>query len=128
MSQTFAESGSTAHKVGPLTLYVEEHRLEGPRGELRLSGAHFRIMLRLMRRPGMVVERSDLISALYPDADDEGENGDACLRQIVMSLRRAIALLGCEKAVLLITERGIGHAIRTTTLMVGPRPTGEMRS
>jgi hypothetical protein len=58
------------------------------------------------------VTRSDLISELYPDADDEGEDADGCLRQVIMSLRRALALLGCEKSVLLITEHGIGHAIR----------------
>jgi DNA-binding response OmpR family regulator len=99
-------------ELGGLTLHPDEHRLVGPRGELRLSGNAFAVMHRLMRRPGTIIPRSDLISAMYSDPDDEPEDADGCLRQVILTLRRAILLLGCGKSTLLLTEPSIGHLIK----------------
>jgi hypothetical protein len=40
----------TVLSIGSLALHIKAGRLEGPRGELRLSGCHYRVLLRLMRR------------------------------------------------------------------------------
>jgi DNA-binding response OmpR family regulator len=80
---------------GVLRLLPEKRRLEGPRGVLILTDAHFRVMHRLMRRPGVVITRSDLIGELYPDPDDEGVSPDVALRIVVMKLRRWMEAIGC---------------------------------
>jgi DNA-binding response OmpR family regulator len=119
MSVTQAEA-PTSHRlseeppleVGGLTLHPDERRLVGPRGELRLARNAFSVAYKLMRRPGVIVSRSDLIAAMYDDPDNEPEDAEGVLRQVILTLRRAILLLGCGKSALLQTEPGIGHLIR----------------
>jgi DNA-binding response OmpR family regulator len=101
----------TTLTVGDITLQIEGHRLIGPRGEVRLTASHFRVMQRLMQRPGVIVSVSDLIGELYPDPDMEGEDPEGCLRQVLLSLRRAIALVNAKGVVRITAEPGVGYLI-----------------
>jgi len=110
MTLTLTETRPTVHAVGNIKLYVEEQRLEGPRGEVRLTASHFRVMQRLMQCPGVIVSVSDLIGELYPDPDMEGEDPNGCLKQILLSLRRVMLLLGAGETAIK-SERGVGYFV-----------------
>ena len=112
MTLTLTETRPTVHAVGNIKLYVEEQRLEGPRGEVRLTSAHFRVMRRLLQRPGVIVTISDLIGELYPDPDLEGEDAYASLRQVLMSLRQALMLIGAGSTCGIGNERSVGYFVR----------------
>ena len=98
-------------EVGPLRLLVDQRRLIGPRGEVTLRGNAYAVAFRLMRRPGVIVMRSDLISAMYPDPDDEPNDAEGVLRQVILTLREAINLIVGRTPVAIMTEGSVGHWI-----------------
>ena len=100
-----------AEQVATLPVHVL-----GRERELRLTAHLFALVNRLMRRPGTIVTRSDLLSAIYADADEEPDNAEACLRNYILKLRRAIELLGCPGVVVVVTEPNIGYGIRSVRL------------
>ena len=61
------------YALAQLNLDTGSRVLAGPRGEMRLADRRFRLMECLMRRPGMLVSTSTLISAMY-DQDEADEN------------------------------------------------------
>jgi DNA-binding response OmpR family regulator len=97
-------------EVGTLALLPDERRLVGPRGVITLSPNAFEVARRLMRRPGVIVSRSDLIASMYPDGE-EPEDPDGCLRQSIRLLREAINLIVGRTGVMILTEVGVGHSI-----------------
>lgn len=111
MTMTLTNPEPTVLSVGSLQLLVEEQRLIGPRGELRLNGTHFRVLRRLMRRPGVIISHSDLIGEMYPNPDDEGENSEIFLRQVILALRQALVLLIGSGRVAINNEAKIGYVI-----------------
>jgi DNA-binding response OmpR family regulator len=106
------DTAGASYSVGPLELFPDERRVIGPRGELRLTAHLFAVTSRLMRRPGTIVSRSELISAIYADANEKPEHVEAILRNYILKLRNTIELLGCPGTVVIITEPGIGYGIR----------------
>lgn len=100
-------------EVGPLMLLTDQRRLVGPRGEITLRGNAYAVAHKLMRRPGVIVTRSDLISAMYGDPDDEPNDAEGVLRQVILTLREAINLIVGRTPVSIVTEAGVGHWIRS---------------
>ena len=93
---------------GKLELNVETRMLSGPSGHLHLTTRYFGIAERLMRRPGTVVEHSDLIGAMYADPDTEPDNSQNLLYQAVSRLRLTIEILG-ETAVRIAAVPDVGY-------------------
>lgn len=95
-------------KCGALELDPETRVLSGPRGQVRLAPAPFEIIQRLMRRPGVIVSASDLISTVWTDPDREPSDPDLALRFHMRIVRGAIAVLGCSRA-RIKSEPGVGY-------------------
>ncbi len=103
----------TCLRCGSLSLDVETRELAGPRGAIRLDPLNFAMMERLMRRPGVIVEDTAMVSALWPEPDDEPDDPDNTLRHKASVLRGTICVLGCagRNKVSISRERGVGFFI-----------------
>jgi DNA-binding response OmpR family regulator len=98
------------YTVGNVSYEPETATLVGVRGSMQLSAQLGRLAERMMRRPGVLVSKSDLIGCLYPDPDEETETSEAWLRQRIQHLRTLLWLMSAQ-SVRLRTERGIGYAV-----------------
>ena len=88
-----------------LTLDPAAHVLRsGPR-EVALSPTEFRLLACLLRSPGAVVRRRELVAAGWPVGAMVSEN---TLDQYVRKLRRRLDELGAGR---LVTVRGVGYRI-----------------
>ena len=79
--------------LGELALDPASRVLSGPAGHIQLTARYFSLTERLLRRPGTVIEHSDLIGAMYPDPDDEPENSEKLLYQAISRLRLIVELM-----------------------------------
>jgi len=95
-------------KCGSLELDPETRVLSGPRGQIRLAPAPFEIVQKLMRRPGVIISVSDLISTVWSDPDREPSEADLALRFHMRSVRGAIGVLGCSRT-RIKSEPGVGY-------------------
>lgn len=66
-----------------------------------------------MRRPGAIIQTTDLISALWPDPDDEPANPEATIKHFITVLRNTLISLGGNgrHKVGIINERGVGYFV-----------------
>ncbi|MFT8375555.1 MAG: helix-turn-helix domain-containing protein [Gluconobacter cerinus] len=97
-------------KCGALELDPETRVLSGPRGQVRLASQPFSIVERLMRRQGVIVSFSDLISSVWPDADNEPEYAHGMIRDAISDLRGFMCLVGADP-VRIMSERNVGYFI-----------------
>jgi DNA-binding winged helix-turn-helix (wHTH) protein len=72
---------------GAFTLDTVRRRLTGPQGETQLSSLATRLLVELARTPGLTVERSALIAALWKD---DPLMADAALNRLVSEARQAL--------------------------------------
>ena len=86
----------SVYRVAMMELDLEARVLTGPRGSVRLASIPFALAERLMRSPGLVISRSALIAAMYPNPDDEPETAENVLRNTLSKLRGMLCLLGGE--------------------------------
>lgn len=96
--------------VADVTLNRAQRSLSGPRGSIQPGPQLYALAERLMRRPAVLVLLPDLIAAPYPDADTEPDTSHVMLRNRVMLLRAALAILSSD-GVRIRCEPGIGYAI-----------------
>ena len=83
----------TVYRVGPFELVPDMRRLTGPLGVMFIQGRQFALLERLMRRPGVVVQSTDLIAAIWPEPDEEPEDAQGGLRNAVWWTRRMLEML-----------------------------------
>ncbi len=97
------------YALAQLNLDTGSHTLSGPRGHVMMPPRPYRVLERLMRRPGALVTVSDLVAAMYPDDEpDSAENG---LRQQILRLRNVVHMIAGDSVVWIRTEVGVGYAI-----------------
>ena len=112
---TAATSESPAvYVLAQMALDTGCHTVSGPRGHVQLTPGPARLLARLMRRPGAVVSASDLISAMYPDPDEEPEHADVVLRSQIQRLRALVEALAPKGTVQIRNLPTVGYAIETT--------------
>jgi two-component system response regulator MprA len=88
-----------------LTLDPAAHVLRSGPSEVALSPTEFRLLACLLRSPGTVVRRRELVAAGWPVGAMVSEN---TLDQYVRKLRRRLDALGAGR---LVTVRGVGYRI-----------------
>jgi len=93
MTQANAPTLSPIICAGDLALDPWSRTLFGPKGAEQISKGQFIVMHALMRRPGAPIDKSHLISLLWPD-DDEPEHGENILRNHILQLRRTMDRIG----------------------------------
>lgn len=96
---------------GKISLDTERRILRGPRGEIRLENMPYRLFERLIRRPGVIIQTSDLVTALWPEPDDEPENPEATIKYFITVLRNTLISLGGNgrNKIGILNERGVGY-------------------
>lgn len=99
--------------AGSVSLDPETRVLSGPRGSLLLAARHFALLERLMRRCGVIIAHGDLISALWPDPDDEPDNAEGSLRVYFTQLRSLLAAIGVHHDEIAVRcEPSVGYYLR----------------
>lgn len=100
-------------RCGSISLDTQTHKLAGPRGEVRLDNLTYIMAERLMRRPGVIVRDTDLVSALWPDPGDEPEIPENTIKYKASVLRGVFAALGGggRRKVQIKKERGVGYFV-----------------
>ena len=96
--------------LGRLSLDPASKVLSGPRGALQLCQRDCALLQVLTRRPGVLVQQTALIEAVYSDADAEPEYSDVRLRQMVGRLRTLLTALG-GSGCRITAERGAGYRL-----------------
>lgn len=81
-------------RCGSISLDTQTRKLAGPRGEVRLDNLTYIMAERLMRRPGVIVHDTDLVSAIWPDPDDEPEIPENTIKYKASILRSLFVALG----------------------------------
>lgn len=81
-------------RCGSLSLDVQTRRLSGPRGGVRLDNMTFIMAERLMRRPGVIVRDTDLVSAIWPNPDSEPDIPENTIKYKASTLRSLFVALG----------------------------------
>jgi DNA-binding response OmpR family regulator len=109
MSMTITQSRSVYTLAG-MELDIESRELVGPRGHHDLADKPFRVLERLMRRPGILVSCSDLLIAMYPDGD-EPDTAENVLRHQIRRLRNLVDMITGTGRVWIRNESGVGYAI-----------------
>lgn len=99
-------SSSTASLGGGVELDPAVHALRTETGSVPLSPTEFRLLACLLRAPGNVVRRRELLAAGWPAGAIVAEN---TLDQYVAKLRRKLVEAGSAHA--LTTVRGVGYRI-----------------
>jgi two-component system response regulator MprA len=99
-------SSSTASLGGGVELDPAVHALRTETGSVPLSPTEFRLLACLLRAPGNVVRRRELLAAGWPAGAIVAEN---TLDQYVAKLRRKLVEAGSVHA--LTTVRGVGYRI-----------------
>jgi two-component system response regulator AdeR len=95
-------------RVGGLVLNSQAHEISTAEGPLALTPSEFRLLEHLMRRPGRVFARNDLVDACLPEA----EALDRTVDSHVANLRRKLARAGAQAE--LTTVRGVGYRLDAT--------------
>jgi two-component system response regulator MprA len=96
-----------ASLAGGVELDPAAHALVGSAGRVALTPTEFRLLAVLVARPGVVIRRSALIAAAWPDGAIVHDNTlDAYLARI----RRKLAQAGAPSAI--ETARGVGYVLR----------------
>jgi two-component system, OmpR family, response regulator len=98
--------GNVAIEVGGLRLDPVNHAAANTSGEVSLTPTEFRLLARLMSRPGEAVRRRDLVRAGWPHGAIVREN---TLDAYVARLRRKLRKL--EHAPEIATVHGVGYKI-----------------
>ena len=98
--------GDGALEAGGLRLDPVNHAAADASGEVALTPTEFRLLARLMSRPGEAVRRRDLIGAGWPYGAIVREN---TLDAYIARLRRKLRKL--EQAPEIVTVHGIGYKI-----------------
>ena len=99
--------GNGALEVGDLRLDPVHHAAADASGEVTLTPTEFRLLARLMARPGEAVRRRDLVRAGWPHGAIVRENTlDAYLARLRRKLREL------EHAPEIATVHGVGYKIR----------------
>lgn len=105
---------STGHReaglvrVGALVLRSEAHEISVADVPLSLTPSEYRLLEFLMRRPGRVFSRGDLVDACLPESDALDRTVDSHIAHI----RRKLAEAGA--GVELTTVRGVGYRLDPT--------------
>lgn len=73
-----------------LTIFLDEHRVNGPDGTVRPSRMEWALLTKLTSKPGRTFTQAQLLTALETDAMDE------TLRSTVKHLRRRLRLVGID--------------------------------
>jgi DNA-binding response OmpR family regulator len=81
-------------------------RVEGPAGEIRLTRKEFRLLELLMRHPGQVLSREQIVRKLWGIDADPGSNS---VDVHVKNLRRKLIEAGSDDAI--ETVRGLGYRV-----------------
>jgi two-component system response regulator MprA len=81
-------------------------RVEGPAGEIRLTRKEFRLLELLMRHPGQVLSREQIVRKLWGIDADPGSNA---VDVHVKNLRRKLIEAGSDDAI--ETVRGLGYRV-----------------
>lgn len=100
-----AATGPSVIRYGQLFLDSSAHSVSTPAGPLSLTPSEYRLLAHLLRRPGRVQSRSDLVDACLPDA----EALDRTVDSHIAHLRRKLA--AAAAGVALTTVRGIGYRL-----------------
>jgi two-component system response regulator MprA len=98
--------GEGGVEAGGLRLDPVSHAASDPSGEVSLTPTEFRLLARLMSRPGEAVRRRDLARAGWPHGAIVREN---TLDAYVARLRRKLKRL--EQAPEIVTVHGVGYRI-----------------
>lgn len=105
---------STGHReaglvrIGALVLRSEAHEISVADVPLSLTPSEYRLLEFLMRRPGRVFSRGDLVDACLPESDALDRTVDSHIAHI----RRKLAEAGA--GVELTTVRGVGYRLDPT--------------
>lgn len=105
---------STGHReaglvrIGALVLRGEAHEISVADAPLSLTPSEYRLLEFLMRRPGRVFSRGDLVDACLPESDALDRTVDSHIAHI----RRKLAEAGA--GVELTTVRGVGYRLDPT--------------
>lgn len=91
---------------GKITLDPAALRAEGPGGEIRLTRKELGLLELLMRHPGQVLSREQIVRKLWGmDTDPESNAVDVHVK----NLRRKLIEAGCDNAI--ETVRGLGYRL-----------------
>jgi DNA-binding response OmpR family regulator len=94
--------------LGPIEIHVAARVASASGNELPLTAREFDILEVLIRHRGRVVTRSNLLIAIWGEAENAGESLDVLLTR----LRRKLADAGAPDAIR--THRGVGYSIGVT--------------
>ena len=87
-------------------LDLEEHRLTSPTGEpVRLTAAEFELLSALVRHPGRIMSRNDLLDVM---SSREWDPNDRTVDVLIGRLRRKIEV-DPGKPQMIVTEYGLGY-------------------
>lgn len=92
-------------RLGGLVLNDAGHEITVGAAPLSLTPTEYRILVHLMRRPGRVFSRSDLVDACLPESEALDRTVDSHIAHLRRKLRRA----GAD--VELSTVRGVGYRL-----------------
>jgi DNA-binding winged helix-turn-helix (wHTH) protein/TolB-like protein/Flp pilus assembly protein TadD len=102
-NESSPESGSTTLQVGDWTVECELNELSTTRETVRLEPKAMAALVYLADRPGQVVSRTALLSAVWPNVFV----GDDSLTQVVIKLRKALGdVPGKPEYIQTISKRG----------------------
>ncbi|MGP3698014.1 response regulator [Rhodobacter sp. NSM] len=102
VSRRYAGKPNPRLEIGTLQVDVADRRIEGPEGEITLSQREWAIFETLLRRPGVVVPKSQLEETLYAfDAEVESNT----IEVYVSRLRKKLGRDRIE------TQRGMGYRL-----------------
>lgn len=105
-------SKGPVYRFGKMSLAIDQRCLTGPLGTLVLKPKPFAALERLMRRPGVLVQQTDLVAAIWANPDDEPSEVEVYVRQLVYELRKLIELLGCDGKRIVQNVPGEGYRLR----------------
>lgn len=102
------QSGAPAREVlalGPLSIHLAQHRVEGPQGAIRLTPKEFDLLALLAAHPGRVLTHRQILSRVWGPAHVEDV---AYLRVFISQLRQKIEPDATQPR-LIETEPGVGY-------------------
>src|SRR5688572_22843245 len=120
-----SDSVRPVYRFGPFLLDVAERRLLRDRQPVGLTPKAFDLLVQLIRRPGQLVEKRDLMAALWPDAVVEETN----LTYTMSALRKALGGDGpdAEQIIQTVPTRGYRFVapvqdVAASTVATAPAP------
>lgn len=103
LRRTRQQGKEASFQVGQLQVSPEEHRMNGPNGEIPLTPTEFVLLLTLAQHPGRVYQRNQLVDLLGDDFDGLERTVDVH----IMNLRKKIKGLG----IVIRTVYGVGYKL-----------------